>query len=71
MVVGFMRGRWGAPLGWLGSFRYVGLIRVRPTFRWVHSGSLDCFGCALGVIRFIKVSLFHSGVRSMHSGSFG
>ena len=42
-------------LGWSGSFRFVGLIWLRPWGCQVHSISLGSFGRTLGVVGFIWV----------------
>ena len=60
----FTRGRWVrpcVPMASLGSFWVVWFVGVRPGGRWVHSGSLSSFMCALVVVGLILGSL----------GSFG
>ena len=58
-VVRLNWGHWDPPWGSLDLFGVVGLIRARPVGRWIHSVSLGSFGCALGVVGFIRVRWVH------------
>ena len=52
-------------------FGFLGFILVRPGGRWVHSGSLESFGCAVGVVGFILGRWVHSGATWALFASFG
>ena len=56
----------------LGSFRVVGFVGVRNRGRWVHSGSLGLFMCALGFV-WVAVWLVqvHPGDSWVHTVSLG
>ena len=87
VVVWYIQGRWiHSGVSWvlLGSFRVVGFIRVRHRGRGftrravgylVHSGSMDSFGCVLGVVGFIRVRpqrrWVHSGTLCLFGGVLG
>ena len=40
---------------------FVGFIRVRTGYRWVHLGSFGSLGCALGVVGYIRRRWVRSG----------
>ena len=52
-----------SPWGSLGSSGVFGFTRIRPGGRWVHPGSLDSLGFALGVLAFIRGCWVQSGSR--------
>ena len=55
----------------LGSLVLVGFTRVRSADLWVHPETLSSFGCALGVIGFIRGGWVHSGKPWESLGSSG
>ena len=60
-----------SPGGQLCSLWVVVIVRVRPGYRLVHSGSLGSLGCALGVVGFFLGRWIHSSVTWESLGSLG
>ena len=60
---------WGAPTGSLGSSGVTGFIGVHPWSCRVCAGSLGSWGCALGVVGFIRGRRVHWNAPCWSSGS--